>query len=101
MKNFYDLYYNDKYIQYKGTYFYQWILRWCAVKIKEYYFNIPDQRKEAVEAIKKLDFSVLPKKYKYLFKTPYLIGAFLNYLDNIRKNLCHILILSHIVMRIQ
>ena len=84
-------YYNDKYLQYKGTYFYQWILRWSAVKIKDYYFNIPDQRKEAKEAINKLDYSVLPLKYKYLFKTPYFIGYILNKLDCLKMSIKKIL----------
>lgn len=75
-------YYNDKYTTYKGTYFYMWIQRWCAVKLKKYYFNIPKERINAKYAIRKLDYSVIPHKYLLLFKTPYLIGKFFYLLDN-------------------
>lgn len=80
-------YYCDKYKQYKGTYFYQWIQRWSAVNIRKYYFNVPEQRKEALEAIKKLDYSVLPKKYKFLFKSPYHIGKILYILDTLKMSI--------------
>lgn len=75
-------YYNDKYTTYKGTYFYMWIQRWCAVKLKKYYFHIPKERINAKYAIRKLDYSVIPHKYLLLFKTPYLIGKFFYLLDN-------------------
>lgn len=65
----------DKYNQYKGVEpFYTFIESWCAVKIKEIYFNDKSQYVDAKVASTKLDYSVLPSKYKYLFKTPYFCG---------------------------
>lgn len=69
-----------KYKQYKGNEpFYSYVERWCAIKIKEYYFKQKDQRQYALEASKGLDYSVLPSKYKLFFKTPYPI-AYLTWL---------------------
>lgn len=68
-------YFVDKYSKYKGVEpFYTFIERWCAVKIKEIYFNDRCQRADAKVASTKLDYSVLPLKYKCLFNTPYFIG---------------------------
>lgn len=54
--------------------FYTWVNRWSAQHIANYYFNQPNDRKDAVLASKRLDYSVIPNKYKFLFKTPFLIG---------------------------
>ena len=65
----------DKYNKYKGVEpFYTFIERWCAVNIKNNYFNDRSQMDDCKEASKKLDYSVLPSKYKYLFSTPYFCG---------------------------
>lgn len=64
-----------KYKEYKGNEpFYSYVERWCAIKIKDYYFRQKDQRKYALEASKDLDYSVLPAKYKLFFKAPYPIA---------------------------
>lgn len=65
----------DKYNKYKGVEpFYTFIERWCAVNIKNIYFNDRSQMEDCKEASKKLDYSVLPSKYKYLFSMPYFCG---------------------------
>lgn len=65
----------DKYQSYKDNpYFYEWINRWSAQHIAEYYFCSNDERGDASVAARKLDYSVIPGKYKWLFKTPFLVG---------------------------
>lgn len=67
--------YVGKFNKYKGNEpFYSFIERWCAVKIKQIYFNDVEQRADAKFAALMLDYSVIPYKYKYLFKSPYIIG---------------------------
>ena len=56
--------------------FYQWINRYSAQWIARYLFE-DNQRDDAYEAARKLDYSVIPMKYKLLLKTPYWFGAFL------------------------
>lgn len=74
-------YFVDKYSDYKDNEpFYTFIQRWCAVKIKECYFKQKSQRKDAKVASARLDYSVLPTKYKYLFHTPYSIGKIIYWL---------------------
>ena len=66
----------DKYQSFKDNeVFYRWINQWCAQHIAIYYFNRPAERKDAVIASKKLDYGVIPFKYKMLFKPPYCIGV--------------------------
>lgn len=78
-------YYIDKYVDYKknNTIFYIWINKWAAHRIRLFYFsNDIIQRQYACEAARKLDFSVLPLKYKYLFnKFPYFIANAINIFD--------------------
>ena len=51
---------------------YQYVNRWCAVHIKQYYFLGDEQNvKDAKIAASKLDYSVLPFKYRLFFKLPY------------------------------
>ena len=66
--------------------FYQWVMRWSAVNIRDVYFNDCEQKYVAQEAIKKLDYSVLPWKYKLLFRWPYVIAKHLNAWDIKRLN---------------
>lgn len=76
-------YYVDKYTDFKdNTVFYTWINRWSTNHIRKYYFKeIKGQRIDAKEATKKLDYSVIPLKYKYLYKMPYAFAYILNKLD--------------------
>ena len=81
-------YYPDKYAEYKGNEpFYSYIQRWCGVNIKNVYFNDKTQRNDARIAAKKLDYSVLPKKYTYLFSTPYPLAKLLYWFGEIKSNL--------------
>lgn len=79
-------YYCSKYIVYKSNItFYKFINRWSAIHIRNYYFNEKEQYKDALDASKKLDYSVLPTKYKFFFKTPYLVGLLFHSIDKIHK----------------
>lgn len=76
-------YYVDKYSDLRDyKVFYTWIHRWAANHIRKYYFEeIKEQRVDACEAVKKLDYSVIPVKYKYLYKMPYALACIFNQFD--------------------
>ena len=76
-------YYVDKYQDFKhNVVFYKWINRWAANHIRLYYFgDITGQRTYAKVAAKKLDYSVIPTKYRFLYGMPYPIACVLNKLD--------------------
>ncbi|MCQ2075926.1 MAG: glycosyltransferase family 2 protein [Bacteroidaceae bacterium] len=82
-------YYVDKYESYKlkNWTFYQWVNRWCAVHIRNYYFNQKMQRCDAKVAAAKLDFSVIPFKYRLLFKTPFFVGYLVYTINNIKNKM--------------
>ncbi|MCI7430013.1 MAG: glycosyltransferase [Bacteroidales bacterium] len=80
-------YYCDKYVQYKGTRFYSWIQLWSAVRIREIYFDDASQRADARVAAAKLDYSVLPTKYKYLLRTPFWLGSVLWRIDKLKTKI--------------
>lgn len=76
----------DKYAGYKtNTAFYRRVNRWSAVAIKRVYFSDKSQRSDAKEAIRKLDFSVIPFKYRLLFNLPYPIARQLYLWDEKRR----------------
>ena len=56
--------------------FYTWINRQSAQWIARYLFE-EGQREDAYEAAKKLDYKVLPIKYRLLLKTPHWSGKFI------------------------
>lgn len=78
-------YFVDKYADFKDNkVFYTWINRWSANHIRKYYFEeIKGQRGDAKVAAKKLDYSVIPAKYRYLYKMPYLVAKILNIFDKL------------------
>lgn len=80
-------YYVDKYAEYKNTnpVFYRFINIWSAVYIRCYYFNEATEREDAKIATCKLDYSVLPAIYTYMFKTPYWIGKIAYKISNLKK----------------
>lgn len=80
-------YYCDKYSDYKGSRFYNWIHLWSAVRIREIYFDDASQRADARVAAEKLDYSVLPTKYKYLLQTPFWLGSVLWCIDKLRTKI--------------
>ena len=75
----------DKYTEYQfkqNLVFYRWINRWAANRIRIFYFEeVPGQKADAVLAAKKLDYSVIPYKYRLLFGAPYWIAVILDKLD--------------------
>ena len=81
-------YYIDKYhtsLFKHNEVFYRWINRWCANRIRLYYFSNEEQcQRDAKEAATKLDYSVIPFKYRFLFGLPYKIARKLNNWDNNR-----------------
>ena len=76
-------YYVDKYQNFKhNAVFYRWINRWASNFIRAYYFDpSKDQLEDARIAASKLDYAVIPPKYKLLYKAPYWIAVILNKLD--------------------
>ena len=54
--------------------FYRWIMRWAGCRIKDIYFNDTAQHEDAKMASRKLDYSMLPAKYRLELLTPYWIG---------------------------
>ena len=76
-------YYVDKYQDFKhNIVFYKWINRWAANLIRSYYFDpSKEQLEDARIATRKLDYSVIPPKYKLLYKAPYWMAVVLNKLD--------------------
>lgn len=70
-------YYVDKYQQLcyrENKLFYTWVNRNCSQQTAQYYFHVPSQRMEAAEAARRLDYSVLPFKYRLYFKCPFWMG---------------------------
>lgn len=70
-------YHVDKYkdpLYKQNTVFYRWIMRWAGGRIKLIYFNDPAQHNDAVIASRKLDYSMLPVKYRFELLTPYWFG---------------------------
>lgn len=70
-------YYVDKYkdpLFKQNQIFYRWVMRWAGVRIKYFYFNVPEQHEDAKVATRKLDYSQLPMKYRFELLTPYWLG---------------------------
>lgn len=64
--------------------FYRWINRWTANHLRLYYFEGNRQDKEDAQiAVKTLDYTVIPFKYKLLYKWPYPLAIVLNKLDKL------------------
>ena len=78
-------YYVDKYnkpIFRKNTVFWNWINCWSAQQIRAFYFgNDGDERCDAKTATEKLDYKVIPIKYRVLYKMPFAFGFFFNKID--------------------
>lgn len=82
----YDLpYYIGKYqdpIYTSNQAFWCWINRWGATHLRAAYFGANEQdREDSKKAVRDLDYSVIPFKYRLLYKWPYLIAEALNKLD--------------------
>lgn len=84
-------FYVDKFqqdIYKKNAFFYKWINCWCAIHLRRYYFSkyCYDVEQSKI-AIKRLDYNVIPYKYRLLFKFPYCLSVLLNKFDNWYHNL--------------
>ena len=78
-------YYVDKYQDFKhNQIFYRWINRWAANLIRIYYFDsTKEQLEDAGIASRKLDYTVIPPKYKLLFKAPYWMAVIFDKIDKL------------------
>lgn len=66
----------------KNAVFYRWINRWAANLLRRYYFEgDSNDREEAIVAIRDIDYTVIPFKYRLLYKWPYEISKVLDKLD--------------------
>ena len=78
-------YFIDKYqhlVFRQNKVFYQWINQWSAQHLRCYYFTADKtMRQDAVVAINKLDYSVIPFKYRLLYKSPYILAVMMNRFD--------------------
>lgn len=80
----------DKYSSYKDVpVFYDWINRWSAQHIANYYFNCKEEKRDAEIASSKLDYQVIPAKYKLLFRSPFFMGWFLYAVIKMKNMLKH------------
>lgn len=66
-------YYVPKYTPLNGSSMYRYAMNWAANSLKRY-MDDPDTRKEAMCAGRRLDMSVLPAKYKFIFGLPTWLG---------------------------
>lgn len=83
-------YYVDKYqtpLYKQNQVFYRWVNHWSAIHIKRYYFseNVRN-REDACVAAEKLDYSVIPLKYRLFYKLPYGIASVIYSYDQKRKS---------------
>lgn len=80
-------YYVDKYrdpIYETNAIFYRYINRWSAQQIRKYYFaDNKESRQDAEEAVKKIDYSVIPVKYRFLYKWPYILAVIVDKFDKL------------------
>lgn len=84
-------YYPEKFMESifkSNAFFYKWIMCWCAQHIKKYYFgDDKSQFVDAVNAAKKLDYSVIPGKYRLLFRLPLPIAKIMYAFDEKRLSI--------------
>ncbi len=64
--------------------FYHYSNCWAAQQIRSYFFSENDiDRRDAQKAIQELDYSVIPFKYRLLYKWPYWMANIFNELDKL------------------
>lgn len=80
-------YYIDKYREplfQSNPIFYKYVNSWAAQQVRPYFFsNIDTERNDAKIAIRNIDYSVVPFKYRLLYKCPYWIARLFNQLDKL------------------
>lgn len=83
-------YYVDKFNldpKVKDLDFLGFINNWSAVKLLYYYFESNEERKEAKQAVKKLDYSLIKIKYSLFYRGPFLFGKLAYRLMVFKKNI--------------
>lgn len=80
---YYLPFYIAKYQTYKDNHvFYRFANRWAAVKLRGEYFGKDNENvKDAAIAIRYLDYSVIPAKYRLFYQLPYRLGYWISELD--------------------
>lgn len=64
--------------------FYQFVNSWAAQQVRSYFFSENDKdRNDAKIAVRKIDYLVIPLKYRLLYKWPYFIAKLFNKLDKL------------------
>lgn len=64
--------------------FYRYVNRWAAQQIRSYFFSENDtDRNDAKIAVRKIDYQVIPLKYRLLYKCPYFMAKLFNKLDKL------------------
>ena len=64
--------------------FYCYVNCWAAQQIRSYFFSDNDKdRDDAKIAVRKIDYIVIPLKYRLLYKWPYFMGKLFNKLDKL------------------
>lgn len=64
--------------------FYHYVNRWAAQQMRSYYFsNSETDRQEAKNAVRDIDYSAVPFKYRLLYKWPYIMALIVNILDKL------------------
>lgn len=80
-------YYVEKYqapIFRSNNTFYHYVNCWAAQQIRSYFFSKNEiDRNDAQKAIQNLDYSVIPLKYRLLYKWPYFMAKLFNKLDKL------------------
>lgn len=80
-------YYVEKYqapIFRSNNMFYHYVNCWAAQQIRSYFFSDNDiDRDDAKVAVRKIDYIVIPLKYRLLYKWPYFMAKLFNKLDKL------------------
>ena len=64
--------------------FYRYVNCWAAQQIRSYFFSENDtDRNDAKIAVRKIDYIVIPLKYRLLYKWPYFMAKLFNKLDKL------------------
>lgn len=64
--------------------FYHYVNSWAAQQLRPYFFsNNKTDRNDAQMAVRNIDYSVIPLKYRLLYKWPYTIARLFNKLDKL------------------
>lgn len=80
-------YYVDKYqkpLYQSNNIFYRYVNQWAAQQIRPYFFsNIDRDRSDSQIAVRSLDYSAVPFKYRLLYKWPYSLAILFDKFDRL------------------